>query len=69
MADHIVTDVTVLEVYSQCARALMRARVWVSGDESADLPTIGDLLAEQEAAFDGAEYDASWGARAERTLW
>jgi len=64
-----VIVITVAEVYSQCARALMRAGVWAAGDEGAGLPTVGDLLAEQEAGFDGAEYDAAWGARAEGTMW
>jgi len=64
-----VVVIKVAEVYSQCARALPRARIWASDDESAGLPTIGDLLAEQEASFDGAEYDAGWSARAEKTMW
>ncbi|MDO6590783.1 pyridoxamine 5'-phosphate oxidase family protein [Loktanella sp. D2R18] len=64
-----VAVITVAEVYSQCARALMRAGVWSAKDESADLPSVGDMLAEQEAGFDGAEYDASWGARAAKTMW
>ncbi len=64
-----IVVITIAEVYSQCARALMRARTWVSEDESADLPTIGDLLAEQEAAFDGDAYDANWAARAQQTMW
>ena len=64
-----VIVVTIAEVYSQCARALMRARIWTADDESAGLPSIGDLLAEQEAGFDGAEYDAGWAARAADTMW
>lgn len=64
-----VTVITIAEVYSQCARALMRAGVWTSGDESADLPTVGEMLAEQETGFEGAEYDATWGARAKKTMW
>jgi len=64
-----VIIVHIAEVYSQCARALMRARTWGSGDESADLPTVGQMLAEVEAGFDGAEYDAAWGARAAKTMW
>lgn len=64
-----IVVITIAEVYSQCARALMRARTWVSEDESADLPTIGDLLAEQEAAFDGDAYDANWAERAQQTMW
>lgn len=64
-----VIVITVAEVYSQCARALMRARLWTADDESAGLPSVGDLLAEQEAGFDGAEYDAGWSARAADTMW
>ncbi|MCK0095032.1 pyridoxamine 5'-phosphate oxidase family protein [Yoonia sp. F2084L] len=64
-----VVVITIAEVYSQCARALMRARVWTSDDESDDLPTVGALLAEQEEAFDGAEYDAAWADRAAKTMW
>ena len=64
-----VIVITVAEVYSQCARALLRARVWASGDESADLPSIGALLEEQKDGFDGAAYDADWGARAAKTMW
>ena len=64
-----VIVITIAEVYSQCARALMRAGLWTADDESAGLPTIGELLAEQEAAFDGAEYDAGWAARAADTMW
>lgn len=64
-----VVVITIAEIYSQCARALMRARIWSSDGESAALPTIGALLAEQEAAFDGEEYDANWAARAADTMW
>jgi len=64
-----VAVISVREVYSQCARALLRSRVWEAGDESKELPTIGDLLKEQEAGFDGAAYDAGWLARAKQTLW
>jgi PPOX class probable FMN-dependent enzyme len=64
-----VIVVTVAEVYSQCARALMRASIW-SGDKAPDdLPTIGELLAEQKDGFDGAAYDAAWAGRAKETMW
>ncbi|SFR58572.1 hypothetical protein SAMN04488005_3040 [Yoonia tamlensis] len=64
-----VVVITIVEVYSQCARALMRAGLWTAADESTGLPSVGEMLAEQEAGFDGAEYDASWGARAKSTMW
>lgn len=63
----IVIDVA--EVYSQCARALMRAELWTSAPVT-DAPTAGDLLAEQtEGAEGGADYDLAWGDRAAKTMW
>lgn len=64
-----VIQITVQEVYSQCARALMRAGTWKAGDESAGLPTVGDMLKAMEADFDGATYDAEWATRASQTMW
>ncbi|MEX0285905.1 MAG: pyridoxamine 5'-phosphate oxidase family protein [Paracoccaceae bacterium] len=58
------------EIYSQCARALMRARTWTSGDESADLPTVGEILDEMtRGEIDGPAYDADWAPRAAKTMW
>ena len=64
-----VTVISVAEVYSQCARAIMRAKLWSGEDESTGLPTVGELLTEQKNGFDGADYDASWNARAAKTMW
>ena len=59
----------IAEVYAQCARAPMRAGLW-SRDDSAGLPSIGDLLAEATAGEEGgAAYDAEWPGRARATLW
>jgi PPOX class probable FMN-dependent enzyme len=58
------------EIYAQCARALMRARTWAAGDESAGLPTLGEIVSEMtEGEEGGAEYDRVWEARAAETLW
>lgn len=64
-----VAVITVAEVYSQCARAVMRAGLWDAGDESAGLPSVGDLLAEQKDGFDGQAYDDAWAPRAADTMW
>lgn len=64
-----VVVVTVGEVYSQCGRAIKRAALWDGVDQSVGLPTVGELLAEQKAGFDGAAYDADWPGRASRTMW
>ena len=58
------------EIYTQCARALMRAKTWTSGDESAELPTVGEILAEMTDGEEGGKpYDDAWGARAAKTMW
>ena len=65
-----VIVIKIAEVYSQCARALMRAKLWASGDESADLPTVGQILAAMTAGEVGGDsYDETWGPRAEKTMW
>lgn len=69
-APRTVIVIEIAEVYSQCARALIRAELWTSGDQSAGLPTIGDMLREiTEGRFDGASYDAGWPGRAAKTMW
>lgn len=65
-----VIVIAIDEIYSQCARALMRARVWVDGDQSGGLPSVGDMLAEMtRGEIDGAAYDKEWPGRAAQTLW
>ena len=65
-----VIVITIAEIYTQCARALMRAGMWSGTDESADLPTVGDILAEMTSGAEGgAPYDEAWGARAAKTMW
>ncbi|WP_170350639.1 pyridoxamine 5'-phosphate oxidase family protein [Ruegeria atlantica] len=64
----IVIEIT--EIYTQCARALMRAEIWTSGDSSVELPSIGEILAEASQGEEGGErYDSEWGARAAKTMW
>lgn len=61
--------ITVNEVYSQCARALMRSGTWAATDESHNLPSVGDMLKAMEDGFDGQAYDAAWADRAAKTMW
>jgi hypothetical protein len=62
--------IRVAEVYFQCARALMRSAIWQNGDQSAGLPTMGDILAEiTSGEFDGTSYDAEWPGKAAKTMW
>lgn len=64
-----VIVLTVKEIYTQCARAVMRAGLW--GDRpKPDLPSPGDILSEMTAGdIDGAAYDADWPGRAARSMW
>ena len=64
-----VIVVTTREVYLQCARALVRAALWTAGDQSDGLPSVGAMLAEAKAGFDGASYDAGWAVRAKDSMW
>ncbi|TCL08525.1 hypothetical protein BXY66_0562 [Shimia isoporae] len=65
-----VIVIRIAEVYTQCARALMRSALWADSHVGDSLPTAGELLAEQTDGEEGGEpYDAAWGARAAKTMW
>ena len=65
-----VTVIRIAEVYSQCARALQRAAIWTSGDQSAGLPTPGQMLQDAfSGAVNGASYDADRASRAHMGWW
>lgn len=64
--------VTVGEIYTQCGRAVLRAKLWDSAHHAdpAAIPTAGDILKEQSSgAFDSETYDREWAGRAARTMW
>ncbi len=64
-----VIIIRIAEVYSQCARALMRSALWM-GDFDGVLPSVGDMLSEiSSGKFDGKTYDEEWLPHARKTLW
>lgn len=64
----IVTEVT--EVYTQCAKALMRSGLWDGGPVPEGLPTVGEILADvTNGAMGGPDYDSGYEARAIPKLW
>jgi PPOX class probable FMN-dependent enzyme len=71
-APRTVILITVETAYFQCARAIVRSRLW-DGDGHADaglLPTPGAMLAAlSEDAVGGPAYDAAWPERAAGSLW
>lgn len=65
-----IVVVRIAEIYSQCARALMRADLWSGRDESEGLPTVGQILsAMTDGTVGGAAYDDAWHDRASKTMW
>ena len=64
-----VIVIKIVEIYSQCARAFMRAAIW-SRDDARGLPTAGEILAEMtDGEVGGLTYDAEWCGRAGKTMW
>lgn len=64
-----VLMIRIREVYFQCARAILRSRLW-AGDAVPGLPTAGEILAGLTAGeVGGADYDRTWPARAAATMW
>ncbi|WP_332768183.1 pyridoxamine 5'-phosphate oxidase family protein [Phenylobacterium sp.] len=71
-APRSVVVITVETVFFQCARAIVRSKLWNAERhvDPANLPTAGQILEERsEARVDGAAYDAEWPERAAKTLW
>jgi uncharacterized protein len=65
-----VIVIAIREIYSQCARALIRSSLWRDGDQSAGLPTVGEMLHEiTQGGIDGTAYDADWPGRAAKSMW
>lgn len=68
-APRSVLVIRIQEVYFQCARAILRSRLWEEAG-APDLPTAGQILAGVTAGeVGGAEYDRTWPAKAAVTLW
>ncbi|MEM9716643.1 MAG: pyridoxamine 5'-phosphate oxidase family protein [Pseudomonadota bacterium] len=64
-----VLVVQIAEIYTQCARALIRSGLWGDIPEP-DLPSAGDVLREMSGGtFDGAKYDVDWPGRAAKSMW
>lgn len=67
-----VTMVRINEIYFQCARAVMRAKLWGGGlgVDPKSLPTAGEILESMtKREIDGTAYDKEWPGRAAKTMW
>lgn len=71
-APRTVLVVETRAVYFQCARALVRSRLWDEDSrvDPASLPTAGEMLAAvSDNEIGGPDYDVEWRNRGLRTLW
>lgn len=67
-----VIVVTVDAVYTQCPKALVRAKLWdpATQVDRSTLPSMGEILQRISAgAFDGAAYDAAYPERLRQTIY
>ncbi|SIN74649.1 pyridoxamine 5'-phosphate oxidase family protein [Vannielia litorea] len=64
-----VVVVSVGEVYFQCAKAIMRSRIWSGEDESGGIPTAGEMVREADAGFDAEGYDDGYAEYAGPRMW
>lgn len=57
------------EVYTQCAKALMRSKLW-EAETPQGLPTVGEILADMtQGEHGGAEYDRTYPEYAKPRMW
>lgn len=71
-APNTVIVVTATSVYTQCPKALIRARLWdVSRHrDAAELPSVGEIMAVITAGeFDAKTYDDSYPERIRQTIY
>lgn len=64
--------ITVGEIYTQCARAVVRADLWNRDNHVAknSIPTPGEVLKHQASGnYDAETYDREWAGRAAKTMW
>ena len=64
----VVIEISIAEAYFQCAKAIMRSELWTS-DAAEGLPTAGQLIKEQKAAFDAESYDDGYAEYAKTRMW
>lgn len=64
-----VIVVTIGEIYFQCAKAVMRSRLWGDIKRPEGLPTAGDFVREVDAGFDGKAYDEGYAEYAKPRMW
>lgn len=64
-----VIVVQVEEVYFQCAKALMRSRLWLSQASGEEVPSAGEFIKEIKEDFDAESYDSGYEEYAKERMW
>ncbi|MEO9822955.1 MAG: pyridoxamine 5'-phosphate oxidase family protein [Paracoccaceae bacterium] len=65
----VVIVITIGEMYFQCAKAILRSKLWVSGDESAAVPTAGQFVRAVDQDFDAESYDSGYVENSKDRMW
>ena len=60
---------TVDELYFQCAKAIMRSKLWAADSQDVRVPTAGQFIKEMSAGFDAAAYDSGYPEYAKERMW
>ncbi len=71
-APRTVIVVSIERTYFQCARAIVRSKLWdaASHIDAAEVPTPGQVLARTTSGgIEARAYDDAWPGRAAKTLW
>jgi len=63
-----VIEITIGEMYFQCAKAIMRSGLWTREGDAA-VPTAGQFVQELKSDFDGASYDEGYAEYAKTRMW
>jgi PPOX class probable FMN-dependent enzyme len=64
-----VIVISISEVYTQCAKAILRSGLW-GREDAAEVPTMGQILADMtDGEEGGAAYDATYSDRAIPNMW
>ncbi|MBW8636417.1 pyridoxamine 5'-phosphate oxidase family protein [Hoeflea sp. WL0058] len=71
-APRSVIVITIEEIYFQCARAIVRSKLWDPAQQvdPKTLPSAGDIIDSMSSGeIDGKAYDEEWPGRAAKTMW
>ncbi|NRB16567.1 MAG: pyridoxamine 5'-phosphate oxidase family protein [Rhodobacteraceae bacterium] len=64
-----VTVITITEMYFQCAKAILRSRLWSGADDSDQVPSAGQFIKEQKSDFASEAYDSGYADYAKPRMW